>query len=102
MWERLCYARGWCRLKVQTKKEPIYHHYIGVLRHIDRPQKTHTRGTKKLHTTYASPSETRVSRYECGKIFPAGLGPDSLSRDVANWLSSQLAGRLRRGGGMVG
>ena len=56
----------------------------------------HTRhtGTKKLHTTYASPAETCVLVDECGKVFPAGVGPDSPSRNVANWLSSQLAGRL--------
>ena len=63
--------------------------------------KRHT-GTKQLHTTYASPAETCFLGYECGKVFPAGVGPDSPSRDVATWLSSQLAGGLRRGGGMVG
>ena len=88
-------------LKLQTNKEPVYYHYIGVPRHIGEPQKTHT-GTKQLHTAYASPAETCVLGYECGKVFPAGVRPDSPSRDVANWLSSQLAGRLRRGGGMVG
>ena len=32
-----------------------------------------------------------VSGYECGKVFPAGVGPGSLSRDSANWLSSRLS-----------
>ena len=26
------------------------------------------------------------SGYECGRVFPAGVGPDSPSRDAANWL----------------
>ena len=84
-----------------TDKEPVYYHYIGVPRHIGEPQKTHT-GTKKLHTTYASPAETCVLGYERGKVFPTGVGPDLPLRDVAYWLSSQLDGRLRPGGGMVG
>ena len=41
MWERYCYARGWCTLKLQINKEPIYYHYIGVPRHMGRSQKTH-------------------------------------------------------------
>ena len=31
-----------------------------------------------------------------------GVGPDSPSRDAANRLSRDSAGRLRRGGGLVG
>ena len=27
-----------------------------------------------------------VSGYECGRVFPAGVGPGSPSRDAANWL----------------
>ena len=40
--------------------------------------KRHTQEEPKLHTTYASPSETRVLGYECRKVFPAGVGPNSL------------------------
>ena len=29
-----------------------------------------------------------VSGYECGRVFPAGVGPGSPSRDAANWLPS--------------
>ena len=32
-----------------------------------------------------------VSGYECGRVFPAGVGPGSPSRDAANWLSSRLS-----------
>ena len=32
-----------------------------------------------------------VSGYECGSVFPAGVGPDSLSRDAANWRSSRFS-----------
>ena len=28
-----------------------------------------------------------VLGYECGRVFPAGVGLDSLSRDAINWLS---------------
>ena len=31
-----------------------------------------------------------VSGYECGRVFPAGVGPGSLSRDAANWLPSRF------------
>ena len=31
-----------------------------------------------------------VSGYECGRVFPAGVGPDSPSRDAANWLPSRF------------
>ena len=30
-----------------------------------------------------------VSGYECGRVFPAGVGPGSPSRDAANWLPSR-------------
>ena len=29
--------------------------------------------------------------YECGRVFPAGVGPGLPSRDAANWLPSQLS-----------
>ena len=57
MWERYSYASDWCRLKSQINKEPEYYQYIGVLRHVGRPQKTQEE-PKKLQTTYASSSET--------------------------------------------
>ena len=31
-----------------------------------------------------------VSGYECGRVFPAGVGPGSPSRDAANWLPSRF------------
>ena len=31
-----------------------------------------------------------VEGYECGVIFPAGVGPGSLLRDAANWLPSRF------------
>ena len=32
-----------------------------------------------------------VSGYECGKVFPAGVGPGSPSRDAVNWLPSRFS-----------
>ena len=31
-----------------------------------------------------------VSGYECGRVFPAGVGPGSPSRDAAHWLLSRF------------
>ena len=31
-----------------------------------------------------------VSGYECGRVFPAGVGPGSPSRDAVNWLLSRF------------
>ena len=31
-----------------------------------------------------------VSGYECGRVFPAGAGPGSPSKDAANWLPSRF------------
>ena len=31
-----------------------------------------------------------VSGYECGRVFPAGVGPGSPLRDAANWLPSRF------------
>ena len=31
------------------------------------------------------------SRYECERVFPAGVGPGSPSRDAANWLPSRFS-----------
>ena len=31
-----------------------------------------------------------VSEYECGRVFPSGVGPGSSSRDAANWLPSRF------------
>ena len=36
----------------------------------------------------ALPLQNLVSGYECARVFPAGVGPGSPSRDAANWLSS--------------
>ena len=32
-----------------------------------------------------------VSGYECGRVFPPGVGPGSPSRNAANWLSSRVS-----------
>ena len=32
-----------------------------------------------------------VSGYECGRVFPAGVGPGSPSRDATNWLPSRFS-----------
>ena len=42
-----------------------------------------------IHTSRALSLRNLVSGYECGRAFPAGVGPGSPSRDAANWLSSR-------------
>ena len=32
-----------------------------------------------------------VSGYECGRVFPAGVGPGSPSRDAADWLLPRIS-----------
>ena len=45
-----------------------------------------------------------VSGFECGRVFPAGVGPGSPSRDAANWLLSRfgLSVETRRQYGWLG
>ena len=31
------------------------------------------------------------SGYKCGRVFPAGVGPDSPSRGAASWLASRFS-----------
>ena len=42
---------------------------------------------------YLEPSLSKnlVSGYECGRVFPAGVGPGSPSKDAANLLSSRFS-----------
>ena len=46
-----------------------------------------------LHTTSRARSlrNLLVSGNECGRVFPAGVGPGSPSRDAANWLPSRFS-----------
>ena len=43
------------------------------------------------NTTSALSLRKLVSRYECGRVFPAGVGPGSPSRDAASWLPSRFS-----------
>ena len=56
--------------------------------HGDLPRQ-HSFGTT-LRFTRALSLRNLVSGYECGRIFPAGVGPGSPSRDAANWLPSRF------------
>ena len=44
-----------------------------------------------LIATRALSRRNLVSGYECGEVFPAGVGPGSPSRDAANWLPSRFS-----------
>ena len=47
--------------------------------------------TVNLHTLSRALSlRNLVSGYECGRVFPAGVGPGSPLRDAANWLPSRF------------
>ena len=43
-----------------------------------------------LYVSRALSLRNLVSGYECGRVFPAGVGPGSPSRDAANWLPSRF------------
>ena len=43
------------------------------------------------HTPRTLSLRNLVLRYECRRVILAGVGPDSPSRDAANWLSSQFS-----------
>ena len=76
------------------------------------PQKTYIPPRGKLRGYYGtlqSPSRALSLRnldsgYECGRVFPAGVGPGSPSRDAVNWLPSRfsLSVETRRRFGWLG
>ena len=43
-----------------------------------------------VHMSRALSLRNLVLGYECGRVFPAGVGPGSPSRDPANWLPSRF------------
>ena len=47
--------------------------------------------TNALDIPRALSLQNLVSGYECGRVFPAGAGPGSPSRDAANWLPSRFS-----------
>ena len=58
-----------------------------------------TFSNQNIKTTKSPPAVTSralslrnlVSGYECGRVFPAGVGPGSPSRDAVNWLPSRFS-----------
>ena len=71
---------------------------VVVVSHIQRigcqPEKTTLLGgdTDRSSTHRArSLRNLLVSGNECGRVFPAGVGPGSPSRDAANWLPSRFS-----------
>ena len=56
--------------------------------------RAHTTACPSVKTTHSSRAlslRNLVSGYECGRVFPAGVGPGSPSRDAANWLPSRFS-----------
>ena len=47
-------------------------------------------GYERQFVTRALSLRNLFSGYECGRVFPAGVGPGSPSRDAANWLPSRF------------
>ena len=47
--------------------------------------------TLPVYNTRALSLRNLVSGYECGRVFPAGVGLGSPSRDATNWLSSRFS-----------
>ena len=55
-------------------------------------------GRRPGHEQLCSCDAGEFSGYECGRVFPAGVGPGSPSRDTAIWLPSRfsLSAEMRR------
>ena len=68
------------------KQQQQQHHELGLVeaRSING-ENTHT------HTRARSLRNLLVSGNECGRVFPAGVGPGSPSRDAANCLPSRFS-----------
>ena len=66
--------------------------YTYINRHAGTP-KPEVKNTMNLDTTHRARSlrNLLVSGNECGRVFPAGVGPGSPSRDAANWLPSRFS-----------
>ena len=65
------------------RPETSYVLYYSLNRHVS---------TQKCHESRArSLRNLLVSGNECGRVFPAGVGPGSPSRDAANWLPSRFS-----------
>ena len=51
----------------------------------------HCPATSHVSSRARSLRNLLVSGNECGRVFPAGVGPGSPSRDAANWLPSRFS-----------
>ena len=47
--------------------------------------------TCQLMVEFSLSLRNLISGYECGRVFPAGVGPGSPSRDAVNWLPSRFS-----------
>ena len=68
--------------------------YYTIDRHAGTPDKNETKtpgATGAYHSRARSLRNLLVSGNECGRVFPAGVGPGSPSRDAANWLPSRFS-----------
>ena len=79
---------------------------VGVLLHVVHMLEFHSKGDLRFGTVqyrtsrpFSLPPKSGLwcyysydyLRYECGRVFPAGVGPDSPSRDDTNWLSTRFS-----------
>ena len=64
-----------CKFSNLTTRQPMVEFYLLTFPRIPR----------------ALSLQNLVSGYECGRVFPAGVGPGSPSRDAANWLPSRFS-----------
>ena len=76
---------SWCRPRCSKtidsrKKHKTLSSYIFVMAVVD---------LRLCTTSRALSLRNLVSGYERGRVFPAGVGPGSPSRDAANWLPSR-------------
>ena len=63
--------------------------YTFINRHAGTPDKKQKQNRNNV-VQRALSLRNLVSGYECGRVFPAGVGPGSPSRDATNWLPSRF------------
>ena len=63
--------------------------YTYINRHAGTPDKKQNKNI--LVHSRALSLRNLVLGYECGRVFPAGVGPGSPSRDAVNWLPSRFS-----------
>ena len=91
-----------CKFSTLTTRQPMVEFYLLTFPRFPLRKKEHKSyfGKNRTYDFHLS-LRNLVSGYEYGRVFPAGVGPGSPSRDAANWLLSRFGLRQYGWLGMV-